>query len=152
MDTQEIKRHVNIAAPNLLSVCVDTHRQGEASGRMFHRFSREPEQFRDSGHLLKQMEALFDRIGYPQAATRRRSFFPQPEVYQQKGEVARVMEADEIIGQRGEKGTFIVHVQYRQNATWQGNVTWVDRGVTQNFRSALELLKLIDGALDSAEE
>ena len=46
-------------------------------------------------------------------------------------------------------GTFIVHIQHRQNATWQGMVTWANEGKCKSFRSALELLKLIDGALDA---
>lgn len=46
------------------------------------------------------------------------------------------------------KGTFIIKVLNRQNSTWQGTVTWVEEQKVQNFRSALELLKLIDGALD----
>ena len=45
---------------------------------------------------------------------------------------------------RGEKDTFIVRIQYRQNATWQGHVTWVDENKTVAFRSALELIKLLD--------
>ncbi|WP_294783780.1 hypothetical protein [uncultured Eubacterium sp.] len=44
--------------------------------------------------------------------------------------------------------TFIVKVMNKQNATWQGSVTWVDEQREQYFRSALELLKLIDGALE----
>lgn len=46
------------------------------------------------------------------------------------------------------KGSFIVKILDRQNFTWQGSVTWVEKQKVQNFRSALELLKLIDGALD----
>lgn len=49
-------------------------------------------------------------------------------------------------------GTFILKILNRQNSTWQGSVTWVEEGKTQNFRSALELLKLIDGALDEKQE
>ena len=45
-------------------------------------------------------------------------------------------------------GTFVLKIMNRQNSTWQGTVTWVEENKTQNFRSALELLKLIDGALD----
>ena len=45
-------------------------------------------------------------------------------------------------------GTFVLKILNRQNSTWQGTVTWVEENKTQNFRSALELLKLIDGALD----
>ena len=40
----------------------------------------------------------------------------------------------------------------RENASWQGKVTWADKGRSQHFRSALELLKLMDQALDEGEE
>ena len=43
--------------------------------------------------------------------------------------------------------TFIIKVMDQQNAIWQGSVTWVDEQREQYFRSTLELLKLIDGAL-----
>lgn len=46
-------------------------------------------------------------------------------------------------------GTFVVKILDRQNATWQGEVTWVEEQKIQRFRSALELLKMIDGALDN---
>lgn len=36
----------------------------------------------------------------------------------------------------------------QQNASWQGTVTWVEERQEQRFRSALELIKLIDGAID----
>ena len=35
-----------------------------------------------------------------------------------------------------------------QNATWQGTVTWTDGKRTEPFHSALELIKLIDSALE----
>jgi hypothetical protein len=50
------------------------------------------------------------------------------------------------------KGTFIVQVMNNQNATWQGRVNWVDQKSEQPFRSTLELLKLIDGALEEKSE
>ncbi|MBP3927297.1 MAG: hypothetical protein J6D13_09025, partial [Clostridium sp.] len=61
------------------------------------------------------------------------------------------MDARRVQENKGEKGTFIVHVKYRQNATWQGEVIWTERKQKQYFRSALELLKLIDSALDMGE-
>jgi hypothetical protein len=56
---------------------------------------------------------------------------------------------EELKGRRAGQATFIVHVQYRQNATWQGQVTWAEKEKIQSFRSALELIKLMDSALDS---
>ena len=50
------------------------------------------------------------------------------------------------------KETFVVHIISQENTTWQGQVTWTERQVTKQFRSALEMLKLIDGALDEEEE
>ena len=55
---------------------------------------------------------------------------------------------DEIIQEkRGGKGTFIIQIQYRQNSSWQGKIVWVEQNKTLYFRSALELIKLIDSAL-----
>ncbi|HIQ58404.1 MAG TPA: hypothetical protein IAB22_03050 [Candidatus Merdivicinus intestinavium] len=53
--------------------------------------------------------------------------------------------------ERGEKATFLVHVQFRQHATWQGNITWVEKGVTQQFRSALEMLRLMNEAVEGED-
>lgn len=48
--------------------------------------------------------------------------------------------------------TFIIKVMDQQNAIWQGSVTWVDEQREQYFRSTLELLKLIDGALEKRND
>lgn len=48
-------------------------------------------------------------------------------------------------------GTFVVHVKCCENATWQGDVTWAEQNTKENFRSALELIRLIDGALDTEQ-
>ncbi|HIW60580.1 MAG TPA: hypothetical protein H9880_11970 [Candidatus Anaerobutyricum avicola] len=43
--------------------------------------------------------------------------------------------------------TFILKILDRKNSTWQGSILWVDKRNEQYFRSALEMLKLIDEAL-----
>ena len=40
--------------------------------------------------------------------------------------------------------TFILKILDRKNSTWQGSILWVDKRNEQYFRSALEMLKLID--------
>jgi len=47
----------------------------------------------------------------------------------------------------GQGTTFIVEVKYCQHATWQGTITWVENNKKENFRSALEMLKLMDTAI-----
>lgn len=49
------------------------------------------------------------------------------------------------------KQSFVVHILQQQNASWQGTVTWVGEKKTQNFRSALELIRLIDSTLEDGE-
>ena len=51
-----------------------------------------------------------------------------------------------------QKGTFIVKINHTDNASWQGQVTWADKNITKNFRSTLELIKLMDVALCCMEE
>lgn len=50
------------------------------------------------------------------------------------------------------EGTFKIQIQYCENATWQGVITWADKKVSQHFRSELELLSLMEQALDASEE
>lgn len=50
------------------------------------------------------------------------------------------------------KGTFIVKILSSENSTWQGSVTWAEKTKTEHFRSALELIKLIDGAVNEYDE
>ena len=47
---------------------------------------------------------------------------------------------------------FVVEIKDTENKTWQGSITWTDSGRTEYFRSALELMKLIDSTLDMGEE
>lgn len=46
------------------------------------------------------------------------------------------------------KQQFLVDILYKQNSTWQGTVKWVNEKKTQNFRSALELIRLIDSTME----
>ena len=45
------------------------------------------------------------------------------------------------------KETFVVQILNTQNSTWQGTVTWTEGGKQEHFRSTLELIQLVDSAL-----
>ncbi len=47
------------------------------------------------------------------------------------------------------KTTFIVKVEYLQHGTWQGQVIWAEENRHMRFRSALELIKLMDEAMNA---
>lgn len=48
--------------------------------------------------------------------------------------------------------TFIVEIKSKENHSWQGKLTWVDQKESKNFRSALELIKIIDSAIPNNDE
>ena len=49
-------------------------------------------------------------------------------------------------------GTFEISVKFMQSATWQGQIHWIEKNQKQNFRSALEMLKLMDEALSESAD
>ncbi|MDE6830530.1 MAG: hypothetical protein K2P34_09450 [Lachnospiraceae bacterium] len=55
---------------------------------------------------------------------------------------------EELLKKHGDLGTFIIRVQQRQNSSWQGRITWMDKDETIYFRSVWEMIKLIASALD----
>lgn len=50
------------------------------------------------------------------------------------------------------RGNFMVQIISTQNSTWQGTITWADGRKKVPFRSTLELLRLMDSALDGCAE
>jgi len=43
--------------------------------------------------------------------------------------------------------SFDISVRFRHNAEWQGSIHWIERNVTKQFSSIVELIKLMDNAL-----
>ena len=90
-----------------------------------------------------KMEELLDKMNFPQSFTEPRSFSqPQESLTHAppKGEV-----------QSGKCGTFAVRVYFRQNASWQGSVSWLEGDREERFRSVLELAFLLNSALSGEE-
>lgn len=133
-----------MAARNLMNVCIDEREEEGSHGRLYCRYQREPQTFENEYQLLKLMEELMDRIGYPQSSVEMRCYGKKTAVPIKREEPC--MTPEEVAEPTGKCATLLVHVQYRQNATWQGEVFWRESRQLQTFRSALELLKLMDSA------
>jgi hypothetical protein len=50
------------------------------------------------------------------------------------------------------KCTFQIKVKFMRNASWQGEIHWVEENKKQNFRSDLEMIRLMDEALIEVTE
>ena len=48
--------------------------------------------------------------------------------------------------------SFLVVVKDIQQETWQGTIEWIEQNKKESFRSALEMLKLIDSALEDDKQ
>nr|WP_297705166.1 hypothetical protein [uncultured Butyrivibrio sp.] len=49
------------------------------------------------------------------------------------------------------RSTFIVKVDHCQNSSWQGRITWAEENKQVSFRSTLELLKLMNEAVEQTQ-
>lgn len=141
-----------IGTPNGIVLCADENDNGIFTGRLYHGYSTEAIHFRGYESVIKTAEELFDALGFPHKGTGDRDIHGQTRCYKKKEGMTRVMRDDELLEQHGDMGTFVIRVQHRQHSSWQGMVTYLDRDQTVYFRSALELIKIIDSTLDEAEQ
>lgn len=52
-------------------------------------------------------------------------------------------------GGRQTLASFVLRVQFRHNACWQGNVAWLEGKQSLSFRSFLELISLLGSATEA---
>jgi hypothetical protein len=89
--------------------------------------------------LLFAMDELFDEIQNPRRAMTPRDFVRESARAKDMG--------GSMPGEEKPVATFRVDVMFRQNASWQGNMVWLDEKKEAQFRSALELVMMMDSAL-----
>ena len=124
-------------------VCVDSSEKGVWTGRYYNSSLKKGESFRSLVDFLMKMEKTLDQMYFPQSFSAVRRFTQEEET--------------ELIGasneecQTGKAATFLIRILFRQNASWQGSVSWLEGGKEESFRSALELLFLMNSALKDPE-
>lgn len=125
-------------------ICVDSYNKGILSGR-YYNVGHEDEvvAFHSLIQLLSGMERKLDELNYPQSYTAIRSLVPLPEPIS-----GGVKDANR---NKGELATFSVKILFRQHTSWQGIITWQEKKTEQTFRSVLELILMLDGALGGCE-
>ena len=140
---------MNIAAPNLINICIDNTDGMEKTGRMYCYYKEEPIPFRNSHELFRKMEILMNGLNYPQSSVELRTYSDRKQHkkdYEKRINTPDSNARQRILEQRGLLDTLVVYVQYRQSATWQGSVYHMADGSREDFHSELELLKIIDHA------
>lgn len=133
---------------NSIVLAVDDKDIRGIQGRVYHAYSEEAIPIACFEEVIRIAENLFNDLGYPQMTTNDREFGGSSYSYRKKEEMVKVMDDKTLLEQQGDLGTFIIRVQHRQHSSWQGKVTWIEENETVNFRSALELMKMIDHVLE----
>jgi len=132
---------------------VTKNEQGDIKGTLHSKYLEGPYEFVNMVGMIQKMEEIFDAVGFPQAFLSTRTFSNEKRVVKKRDVEGSVfLNRDNQIVTDGNKCTFEISVRFRQNATWQGQIFWTEKNMRQNFRSVLEMLKLMDEALSEGKE
>ncbi len=123
-------------------VCVDSYHDGVLQGRIYCPFQG-GDSFHSLSQFLLKMENLLNAQNSPQAYTDARRFSP---LWQDPEHRSVPLQP-----QKGIIATFQVQIHFRQHTSWQGTVLWKEHHTEQSFRSVLELILLMDSALQETE-
>ena len=126
-----------------ITVCIDDYRDGIPAGRFYASALPEGKSFRGLTQFLLDIEQFLDNIMFPKSFHEMRRFAPAAP------DTALPVSGAPL--RPGESATFAIRILFRQNASWQGRITWLEGKQEQVFRSALELILLIDNALNYAK-
>ncbi len=138
--------------PNMVMVCVDGVENGDIYGRYFHRYKKEETFFLNSAMLFSEVEQFYDILGYPQTAMRTRNFIERErEKVPAKEHMTVIYDSQTLMQFRGKLATFLVGVISRQNASWQGDVVWMEQKIRKHFCSDMELVVFVDDAVKKSE-
>ena len=126
-----------------LIVCIDSYDTGIMSGKIYNPFIEGSIEFYGVMSFINGVESILNAMVFPGAMEKKRRF-------KNTSSVANFIEKTDEVN-NGRIATFELKVLYRQNASWQGSVKWLEDNKEENYRSALELLGLMDSVLAGAE-
>lgn len=141
-----------IGTPNGIVLCVNSRDGENIEGELYHGYNKEGIPFIGYEQIIRIAEKFFNALGFPYMGTSDRDINGHIKSYNTEKGMARVLKDEEMLERHGDMGTFVIRVQHRQHSSWQGRVTWLEEDKSVYFRSALELMKIIDGALDESEQ
>ena len=123
------------------AICIDVYDDKIMCGRLYNSYYNGGVSFKGVMDLLINIEAMLEDMNCPQAFTVKRSFRPVEEKFSP--------EPSDDTMKEGKLATFSLRILFRQNASWQGSLLWHEGRQEESFRSALEMLLLINSALET---
>lgn len=127
-------------------ICVDSYEEKQIKGRVTYKDGLGQRSFSSLTQLLEAISSALERLGYPGEYSSPRSF----AVWPAKPEPEPTLEIDQD-PEDGALATFYIKIIFLQHATWQGTLRWKEGRREINFRSALEMIMLMNQALTNNE-
>ena len=131
-----------------VKVAINRYDDGEVNGQLSNAYDKKIYKFSSMWNMIKIMDSVFDGYAFPQASHKIRSFTGRESADDMGKKVSPVEASENGDAAIHGRANFIIHVFYRQNATWQGEILWVEGRQEQKFRSTLEMQRLIDSVLE----
>ena len=120
-------------------VCIDSYDDRVAVGRFYNQSCSDGVHFKSTVEFLLKMEEVLDEVSIPQSFATVRTFREPARL--------KITSLEEMDVYEGALCTFVIRILFRQNASWQGSITWLEGGKEEAFRSVLEFLLLMDSAI-----
>ena len=140
---------IYIGTPNGVVLVIDARKGPKITARYYTSYSKEAHEISNWDQLFFELEMFYDELRFPFPTTNTRSFAGEVKRGYPAPGKAKIMKDEELLMKHGDLGSFIIRVQHRQNSSWQGRITWMEKNQTMYFRSAWEMMKLIESALDT---
>ena len=134
-------------------ICVDSFENHEIVGRLLSAAQDEYHTFNSIKDMLNILESFFNAMTFPMQSHQYRSFGKSVQPYTQsvpgiKEETQkRVREGITTEIEEGKILTFVLHIKFRQNVTWQGELSLLGTREIYPFVSMLEMVRILDNLL-----
>lgn len=150
-------RHANNARTRDFSVWIVSLYSANMQGWLEHKATGSCRYFESLLEMVSLIDDKLEDLNIARPETERRSFFKHEDfnevkVGNREDGTRKPMDKKNGNGKPTGKPEFLVRVLMRQNATWQGEVHWLNSDRIVNFRSLLELILLLQEAMEISGE
>lgn len=128
-------------------ICIDSYINYCIQGRIYNANKKVVKEYKSMIQMIEFIEKWIKEMEYPIKELELRHFILKnnSNIKDDMIEEEKIEKANHI--KRGEKATFIVRIQFCQNASWQGSIYWLEEEKEEFFRSVLEMITLMISTL-----
>lgn len=121
---------------------IASYQDKNPTGVLINPYFEEEQHFNSLTQLILLVEHLQDELIFPQKAMDRRTFNQETA-----SKATGFLASSSGTVKEQTKATFKLSILFRQNASWQGSILWMEQSLQSEFRSLLELITLMDSVL-----